>query len=306
MRALKKLLCAALLVVAGCSAKVDQPAEPVNVLVPNGATAFGMLSLYDGELAEVTTVSGTDVLTAELSKDDSTYDIIVAPLNLGAKMEMANNSTYELHSILTWGNLYLVGTDESALESEGTFAAFGEGAVPQKILTSSLDMDQIVPEVVYYGGVENVQQELLAQNANVALMAEPAATATIAKAKQAGIELKVLKDLQEEYQKKTNSPSYGYPQAAIFVKKGCADKAAAALESVKTFVNETSKNEPDKIKELAEAAGTEKIGNTKPEIIQKTWARQNLNVVPAKEKVTEIKEFLKLFNIDYSEEYIVK
>lgn len=304
MKALKKL-CVVALLLAGCTAQ-PKPEEKVDVLVPSGATAFGMLSLYDSDYANVKTVSGTDVLTAELSKDNSEYEIIVAPLNLGAKMQMSGNSTFELHSILTWGNLYLVGTSEDALQTEGTFAAFGEGAVPQKILTSSLDLESIVPNVVYYGGVENVQQELLAGNAQVALMAEPAATATIAKAKEAGMDLKVLKDLQEEYQKKTNSETYGYPQAAIFVKKGSLDACKTALDSVTEFVNVTSVNDPDQIKTKAEEAGTEQLGNTKPEIIQKTWKKQNLNVVLAKDKVTEIKDFLTLFGISYDESHIVK
>ena len=48
-------------------------------------------------------------------------------------------------------------------------------------------------------------------------MAEPAATATLAKAKANGETLKIVASVQELYQKQTGSSEAGYPQAAIFV-----------------------------------------------------------------------------------------
>ena len=45
------------------------------------------------------------------------------------------------------------------------------------------------------------------------MLAEPLASATIAKAKQSGMNLSVLVDLQKEY------GTQGYPQAAMFVKE---------------------------------------------------------------------------------------
>ena len=62
---------------------------------------------------------------------------------------------------------------------------------------ASLDVKSIKPEITYFASVNEVQQQLLSKKANVGLMAEPAATATIAKAKEKGITLKVLKDLQK-------------------------------------------------------------------------------------------------------------
>ena len=133
--------------------------------------------------------------------------------------------------------MYIVGTDESALSEEGMFAAFGEAAVPQKVLMSSMDMDTIKGEIKYFGSANEVSGTLLAKKANAGLLAEPAVTATIAKAKQQGIELKVLKDLQKEYQQKNNTPSNGYPQAALFVKKGSEEKLSSAYDKMEEFAN---------------------------------------------------------------------
>ena len=56
---------------------------------------------------------------------------------------------------------------------------------------------------------QDVQAALLSNKANCGLLAEPAVTATIAKAKEAGIELKVIKDLQVAYQERLNNGDFG-------------------------------------------------------------------------------------------------
>lgn len=58
-----------------CSSS-NEPQEPIKILSPTGAPALSLLSLYENENVEIETVEGTDVLTAELSKKDSEYDIL--------------------------------------------------------------------------------------------------------------------------------------------------------------------------------------------------------------------------------------
>ena len=52
---------------------------------------------------EIQFVDGTDQLIAQLSKADSEYDIIIAPINIGAQLIAKNQTSYRLKSILTWG-----------------------------------------------------------------------------------------------------------------------------------------------------------------------------------------------------------
>ena len=78
------------------------------------------------------TVAGSDALLAALSKKDSEYDAVVAPINVGATLIEKEKTDYVLDSVVTWGNLYIVGTDESALSEEGMFAAFGRGCSTTK------------------------------------------------------------------------------------------------------------------------------------------------------------------------------
>ena len=307
MRFLKGVLAAALvLTMTACSTKEPTKEDPLKILGPQGAPALALLPLYGEDNVAVETVAGSDALLAALSKKDSEYDAVVAPINVGATLIEKEKTDYVLDSVVTWGNLYIVGTDESALSEEGMFAAFGEAAVPQKVLMSSMDMDTIKGEIKYFGSANEVSGTLLAKKANAGLLAEPAVTATIAKAKQQGIELKVLKDLQKEYQQKNNTPSYGYPQAALFVKKGSEEKLSSAYDKMEEFANKTSLEDENAIVEAVQKATPEKLGIPNAEIAQKSWKRQNIRVVKAVDVKDDINTFLKQFNINITDDAYTK
>lgn len=294
MKFLKSIVFIGILMLAGCQAK---DTTPVEVLVPQGATATALLPLYGTE-TNVETVAGTDVISAELVKSDSKYDIIVAPVNLGAKLLEKGNSQYYLQSILTWGNLYIVSTGE-----EGTFAAFGEAAVPGKIL--SVTNPDI--EAVYFNSAQDVQAQLLSQKATSGLLAEPAVFATIKKASEQGIELSIKEDLQASYNELYPSTKQGYPQAAIFVKKGSEDKVKDVLKEIETFDNETAINDPTKIVSIIDEQNLmDKIGVPASTIAMKTWENQNIKYVDAKEVKEEVATFLNLFNITFKDDMLVK
>lgn len=301
MKMLKALLAGALAFsLAACAQDKEQEKvvlEPIKVLAPLGAPSVSLLGLADDENVTVETVDGANVLSAELTKEDSEYDVIIAPINLGAGMISKGKSSYVLDSVVTWGNLYVVGTDESALTSEGTFAAFGEKAVPQKILTASLDLSTITPSVTYFASVNEVQQQLMSKKANVGLMAEPAATATIKKAKEKGIELTILKDLQKEYQAKNNTKTAGYPQAALFVKDGSQEKAKPYIEKAATFANETAKADSEALTKAIETITPAKLGIPNAQIVVKTWDRQNIHFVKALDAKDDITTFLNQFKL---------
>lgn len=286
--------------------EVKKEEDPIKVLTPMGAPSLAMLGLYGEDGVTIETVDGTDVLTAQLSKADGEYDAIIAPINMGAKLLEKGKSEYQLDSVVTWGNLYIVGTDEKALSEEGLFAAFGEKAVPQKVLMSSMDMKSIVPDVTYFNSANEVQAQLLTKKAKVGLLAEPAATATIAKAKEKGVELKVLKDLQKEYQEKNDMKESGYPQAALFVKKGSEEKVASYLEKAEKFANETSLKDEGAIKKAVETATPDKLGIPNAQIAVKTWKRQNIRFAKATEVKDDIQTFLKQFNITLNDDKYTK
>lgn len=277
----------------GCNS--SNKAEKFRILCPTGAPSLALVSEYEeiSKNGKMDFVNGSDNLVVELSKKDSEYDIIIAPINLGAKLIENNQTNYRLHSVITWGNLYLVGSSQEALNLPGEIALFGQGSVPQKIYETCNIETSLTP--TYYNDASGVQQVLLSNKASVGLLAEPAATATIAKAKENGLELSIIKDLQSEYA----TSKQGYPQAAIFVK---GDKSYDHFfEEIDAFTNH---DYPDLQKHI-ETVGIETLNLPSVEIAVKTIQRQNIHYKKAHDVKEDIANFLKLFNITYSDDMLV-
>lgn len=308
MKLLKYLLAAGLFL-TGCAAQneVEEPElTPVSILSPSGAPALSLMETYLDKTHTVEYVTGSEVLSAELVKPDAAYDIIVAPVNLGTKMIEKGKSEYRLAAVITWGNLYLVGSDEELLTKEGQFAAFGEGSVPDMIFKTTVDVASLTPELTYYSSAQDVQAAILSGNADGGLLAEPAVTATIAKAKEKNIELKVIKDLQAAYQEKMQCETAGFPQAAIFVKTGSEANASAVLDQIEKFVNDTAVNSPDKIGEMVDEIGADVLGVPNAKIAQATWAKQNIHFTKASEVTKDLTTLLDLFGITFNEDMLSK
>lgn len=307
MKLLKGLLVVALLMLTACSTdRQENVDEPIKILAPIGATSLSMLGLYGDEQVTIDTVDGSDVLSAQLADKHSEYDAIIAPINVGAKLAAGNKSEYMLGYIVTWGNLYIVGSDETALTGEGTFAAFGELAVPQKVLLSSMDMTTIKPEVVYFNSANDVASQLMSGQANVGLLAEPAVTTLLAKAKDSGKQLEVLVDLQQAYKEKNGAETLGYPQAALFIKKGSEASMTPYIEKAMTFTNETAISNPDEIIKAVNVATTDTLGIPDATIAQNSWTRQNIRIVKAIEVKPEVEQFLKQFELTIDDSIYVK
>lgn len=281
-----------MMTLVGCSNDKKAEVTAYNVLCPTGAPSLGFVSEYEEitKNGKMDLVEGSDQLVAELSKKDSQYDIIVAPINLGAKLIAGKQTDYKIAGVLTWGNLYYVGTSEDALQGQGEIALFGQGAVPEKIVNTVAIETTLAP--TYYHSASLVQQQLLAGKVEVGLLAEPLASATIAKAKQSGLSLSIIKDLQKEYGEQ------GYPQAAIFV-KGDSDYQEL-FNKIDAFTN----NGYDGLQEDLEKIGIEKLQLPSVDITVKSIDRQNVHYKKASDVKKEIEAFLKVFNITYSDDML--
>lgn len=286
--------------------EVQNKEGPIKLLAPMGAPSLSILGVYGENKVSIDTVAGSDVLTAQLSKSEGEYDAIVAPINMGANLLSKGKSEYLLDRVVTWGNLYIVGKSEATLKQTGVFAAFGEQSLPQKILTSSVDLNEIVPAITYFNSVNDVQAQLLTEKAAVGLLAEPFATATIAKAAEKGIQLKILTDLQLAYKEKKKSDTLGYPQAALFVKKGSEAKIAPYLKIAEKFANDISLKDAEAIVKAVEIATPQKLGIPNAQIAKATWKRQNIKFMKASTVKKEIDLFLKQFTITLPEHSYTK
>ena len=279
----------------------------LKVLAPSGAPA---LSLVPAVVSGVTVdfVEGADPLQAALVNPNPEYDIIVAPSNLGMKLAESGKSPYKMRGIVTWGNLYIVGPKGTAADASTwtNVASFGEQSVTGKVFTEvygdSLDMST----VTWYNSTADASAALMAGNADVAMLAEPNATAIIAKAKESGKELEIIDDVQSHW-----GDGNGFPQAALFVREDAYAEKKADIDGLFTVLNLFSLAAGDLgedviVKAIEGAGGAEALGIPNAQIAAKVWKRLNIKVVSAADHVEELKKFGELFGITDVDATIIK
>lgn len=268
-------------------------AEGLKIISPQGAPALTLIPIVNDGKNEVVTVEGADAITAELSKPTPEYDVIIAPTNLGVKLASTGNSSYKLLAVVDWGNLYIVGSDETALDEGHELAAFGENAVPGLVFNKAYS--DVKANVTFYNDVSDAREMLLSQNADAALLAEPAATATIAAAKKNGMELKVISNVQEKW------GDEGFPMAALFVNSETYEANKSMYEDLLTKMDEyadaVSEDTAAQVVSDIESKGAEFYGVPNAEIIGKSYQRINIDITKASECKDQIAQFLEIFNV---------
>ena len=205
-----------MLFITGC---IDDSSKKVSVIVPTGTPSLGIANvLNDKTLVDANIVSGSDPLIAAFT--NASYDVVVAPVNLGAKLYNANeNFSYILYKTIVWGNYYLVSNEEIAtLESlEGkTVLVFGKNSTPDVVLRTLISAKNINVNLEYVDDVATANSYLLSGKADIIVSAEPSLT------KMSANKNFYTLDLQKKWQQLTGS--YSLPQAGIFIKKDSKDE----------------------------------------------------------------------------------
>lgn len=304
---MKKLfaLLTILILLVSCS-QTPKETKKFKVLSPSGAPAVSLIPYLKEDASLVEIVSGPDNLQAALVNPNSEYDVIIAPINLWGKLATSNSTTYKLHSVVTWGNLFLV--KNNASDAVKKVAAFGEQAVPGVIfknVQAQLNIDGA--EIQWVPSVAEAQALLLSNQVDAALLAQPLVAATMAKAKQENIDLSILSNLQEVYGKQFGTDNY--PQAALLVSE---DVAENNLDDVNAFVkvlSDYTSSIVDKSEDFiqdVDAVGAEKLGIPNGQIIVNAFEQLGLNIKSAKDVPSEIEAFLKLFKIESVDAFTLK
>ena len=218
--------------------------ETVKVIVPNGAPALSQIAVeyeaFEEETPryDVDTVYGPEPLISAFGSES--HEIIIAPVNLGAKLYTEADAPYRFAATLTWGNLYLASGEslESLADLDGkTITAFGRNATPDIVLKAVLNTYQFEtsPTLEYVDGVDTALSTLGENSDSVVLAAEPALSAYEMKAGN----IQTL-DLQDEWIKRVSEEAY--PQAGVFVHMSLSnaviDTYLKSLEKSTELVNE--------------------------------------------------------------------
>lgn len=241
---MKKLLLSLLFIftfaLVGCDGIGGQKDESYKVIMPSGTPSITLSSYVDelDENVEVDIVQGSDPLVAAFTA--ANYDIIVAPVNLGAKLyNSVEDFAYRLYRPIVGGNYYILSTEISSFqELDGKeITLFGKNSTPDVMFRTLCAYFGIEPVVNYQASVSEANSQLASGLAKTILTAEPSKT-LISKNKSYNVI-----DLQELWKEMAGS-EYNVTQAGIFVKNDMdaklVDKVLEDMEdSLSMAINDT-------------------------------------------------------------------
>lgn len=190
--------------------------DKVTVIVPSGTPTLGLSgALYQNqETLDYQIVQGSDALVGAFTNQN--YDIIVAPVNLGAKLyHSLQEMNYVFYQTIVGGCFYLVSSVPLASLNDlnqKEITVFGANSTPDVMIRSLISYYQLDVQIHYVSDVTAANAMLMSGKASIIVSAEP----SISKM-NASNQFHVL-NLQEEWKKMAGN-SFAIPQAGIFVKK---------------------------------------------------------------------------------------
>lgn len=229
--------------------------KTIKIVAPAGAPALSQVLIAHNSKSKDYTiggynisfevVNGADAVTAAITS--KSHDVIIAPINLGAKL-YKNNNTYKYAANITDGNLYFASTSPFELEDLNTknLVFFGEGTINQVVVHEVLSYNNITNTNITYdiANTATTMQMLVAdENENtVYLVAEPNLTQAKIKLEEQGKTVYKI-DVQEEFKKATSG--LDFLQAGVFVRNDLdKDFVEAYLEVLEDSISEINED-PD-------------------------------------------------------------
>lgn len=289
------ILLLSLMILSGCT----KSSEFKSILSPAGAPALSVIPFALEEKEKVSIVNGSENLLAAFVAPESEYSIIIAPINLGINLINNNKTKFKLHSVITWGNLFIV---RDVNNTKKKIALFGDKAVPGLVYNNvKKTLGYSEYEELWVPSVADAQKALLSGEVSVALLAEPVVSASMAKAKELNKELIIDNDVQEAYAA-VNGVS-NYPQAGLFILEG--SNYEDQIKKMSEYVDSANSDSTQLIKDI-ESLSPEYLGVPNAQIIGKALPNMNVKVKKASDVQAELESFLKLFNLELSENAIIK
>ena len=242
-------LCFLVSTLGGCAIFGEEQKDTgaIKVYCPDGAPAIAIAEMLGGknvggQTAEFNIVSSSQI-TNFVQKTNALADVAILPLNAAVKI-CGSGETYQMVTVLTHGNLYIVSDEEIALSDlvGKKVGVIGQGLVPDKTLKAVLTKNGIPFEasneeidgkvaLSYYGSGEELMPAMKQNKIKIGLLPEPAATKIVTKLKT---NYTFRLDLGELYDAQTG----GYPQAVMVVKKSLSkDVVNALINQVKASID---------------------------------------------------------------------
>jgi NitT/TauT family transport system substrate-binding protein len=259
MKKIVVLFCMLLISFLTACQKENDEELVVRVLSPMGGPSLAIIQMIDtideleGIKIEYKVVKDAQELSTAMQT--KSHEIVIAPSNVGA-MLYNKGAGYLYGGTVSFGNLYLVGTVDTPLSemNQHEIVAFGDGATPGILLTEILKDQGVYQEnrIKFETAVGDAQLQLIGENYDYALLAEPVLSATRIKMKKdLNKDLYVIADLQSLYQEMTNETSY--PQAGLFIQEAFYNNHPEFITSFLTKVEASTKYVNENKDDAAEA-----------------------------------------------------
>lgn len=246
MKTFKKLLtmiaaAAIALTTAGCGSK---PAD-INVAVIKGPTGVGMVSLMDSAAKGKASNNYTFTVASAPTEvvpliATGEVDIAAVPTNLAATLYKKTSGNVRMLAVNTLGVLHILEKGDSVnsvADLKGkTLITSGQGSNPEYILRYVLEKNGIDPDkdltIEFVASNDEITAALVSGKADLAMIAEPAATSVLKKAEG----FRRALDISAEWDKVSDS---GLMMGCVVVR---ADFLAENEDAVKAFLKEYEKS----------------------------------------------------------------
>lgn len=235
------MIAAVALTVVGCGSK---PAD-INVAVIKGPTGVGMVSLMDsaanGKASNNYTFSVASAPTEVVPKiATGEVDIAAVPTNVAATLYKKTDGNVKMLAVNTLGVLHILEKGEtinSFADLKGkTLYTSGQGSNPEYILRYLLEKNGLDPDkdlkIEFVASNDELTAALVSGKAEVAMIAEPAATTVLKKAEG----FRRALDVSDEWDKVSETPLM---MGCVVVR---ADFLAEHEDAVKSFLKEYEKS----------------------------------------------------------------
>ena len=297
----------AALVLVGCTnpVKPENPdnggndvKEEVSIIVPQGNPFIAVGNLVGEENIKIDSVNGAAGVKQALVAGE--YDIVVAPLNLGAQLFVKGQSKYVLNSVIALGNTYIVSNKNTKLDSlqdlEGkTILAYSQGGTPDIILQYVLKANNINVTIEYQPSITEVVPFFIQGQYDFILAAEPVIT-----------NLKVKKNKELNVLNLQDYTDNTIMQAAVFVKAESTKQES--IDAVIKKIKENIKTMNEDPKAYADSIVTKDVyfSDLGADIISTSLPNANLSFLSAKDNKTKIESYLTMIGYELPNEGFYK
>lgn len=226
--------------IASCN-KQDNKIDTLTLASPNGAPSLSILDLMYENKDSVDILNDSQVIKASMLNES--YDLIVAPANLGAQMYNAYGNYYMVAG-LTFGNLYLVSKTEfnTIKDLSGfNFISFGKGTITDLVSSYVLEENNLRLNTTYLSSTSDTKTAFISstESNEVYLVADPIYSTLKSNFLENSKPFYSI-SLTSEWNKITQVD--GFLQAALFVKKDTYQNKLGLVKSYLEKIEESINN----------------------------------------------------------------